>query len=53
LMSVRILLRVFPRQSPSPAILFEMSSEADGPWLASDFFIFISDRIGLIRPSQG
>ncbi len=31
LMSLRILLRVFPRQSPSSAILFEMSSEADWP----------------------
>src|ERR671912_487926 len=40
LMSLRILLRVSPRQSPSSAILFEMSSEADWPWLASDFFMF-------------
>ena len=30
LMSLRILLRVFPRQSPSSAILFEMSSDAAG-----------------------
>src|SRR6185295_1464409 len=42
LMSVRILLRVFPRQSPSSAILFEMSSDADGPWPAPDFFMFPS-----------
>src|SRR5436190_20570797 len=42
LISVRILLRVFPRQSPSSAILFEMSPDADWPWLASDFFIFSS-----------
>src|ERR1700736_1962331 len=42
LMSLRILLRVFPRQSPSSAILFEMSSDADWPWLAADFFMFSS-----------
>src|SRR5512144_2403774 len=42
LISLRILLRVSPRQSPSSAILFEMSSDADWPWLASDFFIFSS-----------
>src|ERR1700691_4204885 len=40
LMSLRILLRVSPRQSPSSAILFEMSSDADWPWLAPDFFMF-------------
>src|SRR5258705_10109099 len=40
LMSLRILLRVFPRQSPSSAILFEMSSDAGWPWLAPDFFMF-------------
>src|SRR5882724_11441046 len=39
LMSLRILPRVFPRQSPSSAILFEMSSDADRPWLAPDFFM--------------
>src|SRR6266404_8013452 len=44
LMSLRILLRVSPRQSPSSAILFEMSSDADWPWLAPDFFIFSSYR---------
>src|SRR3981189_3667070 len=42
LMSLRILLRVFPRQSPSSAILFEMSPDADWPWLAPDFFMFSS-----------
>jgi hypothetical protein len=36
----RILPRVFPRQSPSSAILFEISSDAD--WLASDLFMFSS-----------
>src|ERR1700735_5886117 len=40
LMSLRILPRVFPRQSPSSAILFEMSSDADCPSLALDFFMF-------------
>src|SRR5687768_6599240 len=50
LMSVRILLRVFPRQSPSSAILFEISFEADWPWLASDFFMFfILNGSGLDR----
>src|SRR5512146_744398 len=39
LMSVRILLRASPRQSPSSAIRVEMSSAADRPWLASDFFM--------------
>src|ERR1035441_453740 len=42
LMSLRILLRVSPRQSPSSAILFEMSSDAGWPWLAPGFFIFSS-----------
>jgi hypothetical protein len=41
-MSLRILLRVSPRQSPSSAILFEISSDADSPWLAPDFFMFAS-----------
>src|SRR5438132_2845756 len=45
LMSLRILLRVSPRQSPSSAILFEMSSDADWPWLASDFFMFSSSLL--------
>src|SRR5512144_2576847 len=44
LMSLRILLRVFPRQSPSSAILFEMSSDADWPWLAPGFFMFSSQK---------
>src|SRR2546428_13951573 len=39
LMSLRRLLRVCPRQSPSSAILFEMSSDAGWPWLAPDFFM--------------
>src|SRR5437588_503405 len=40
LISLRILLRVSPRHSRSSAILSEMSSDADWPWLAPDFFIF-------------
>src|SRR3954465_641987 len=43
-MSLRILVRVSPRQSPSSAILFEMSSDADWSWLASDFFMFSSSK---------
>src|SRR5512143_1830484 len=42
LISLRILLRVSPRQSPSSAILFEMSSDADWPWLAPDPSMFRS-----------
>src|SRR5437870_12496466 len=57
LMSLRIVLRVFPRQSPSSAILFEMSSDADWPWLASDFFMFlileVPDVLGTKSPSFG
>src|SRR5450755_2107638 len=45
LMSLRILLRVFPRQSPSWTIFFEMSSDADWPWLVSDFFKFSSWKL--------
>src|SRR5271155_3732685 len=45
LMSLRILLRVSPRQSPSLAIFFEMSSDADWPWLASDLFMFSSREV--------
>src|SRR5467141_1870539 len=44
LMSLRILLRVSPRQPPSSAILFETSSDADWPWLAPDFFMFSSQK---------
>src|SRR5260370_17030424 len=42
LMSLRILLRVSPRQSPSSAILFEISSDAGWLWLAPGFFMFSS-----------
>src|SRR5258706_6363156 len=51
LMSLRILPRVFPRQSPSSAILSEMSSDADWPWLAPDFFM-LSSLLGGIAPDQ-
>src|SRR5271169_2487322 len=44
LMSLRILPRVSPRQSPSSAILSEMRSDADWPWLAFDFFMTSSWR---------
>ena len=36
----RTFASVFPRQSPSSAILFRMSSDADWPWLAPEFFMF-------------
>src|SRR5204862_520536 len=49
LMSLRILLRVCPRQSPSSAILFEMSSDADSPWLAPGFFMFSSYKLPTAR----
>src|SRR6185436_7164487 len=42
LMSLRILPRVFPRQSPSSAIRFEISSDAGWPRLAPGFFMFSS-----------
>src|SRR5580692_2262294 len=50
LMSLRILPRVFPRQSPSSAILFAMSSDADWPWLAPDFFTVSSSTRPLDHP---
>src|SRR5690349_6522568 len=42
LMSLRILPRVSPRQSPSSAILFEMSFDADWTRLAPGFFMLSS-----------
>src|SRR5688500_14319922 len=42
LMSLRILASAFPRQSPSSAIRFEMSCDADWPWLAPGLFMFSS-----------
>src|SRR5215475_3129804 len=45
LMSLRILRRVSPRQSPSSAILCEMRPDADWPWLAPDFFMVSSWKL--------
>jgi hypothetical protein len=42
-MSLRILLKVSPRQSPSSAILLSISSDAEWPSVESDFFMFPSD----------
>src|SRR5438874_9409199 len=42
LMSLRILLKVSPRQSPSSAILSSIRSDADWPSLESDSFMFSS-----------
>src|SRR5687768_14600121 len=42
LVSVRMRLRVLPRQSASSAIRFEMSSTADWSCVAPDFFILKS-----------
>src|ERR1700682_3995924 len=53
MMSVRILLRVFPRQSPTSSILFEMSSDAGWPWLAPDLFIDSPLARMTERPDQG
>src|SRR5213592_2574883 len=47
LMSVRTLLRVFPRQSLSSAILFEMS--CDGDWFDITYLVQSHSR----RPSEG
>src|SRR6266550_6264340 len=57
-MSLRILQRVSPRQSPRSAILFEMCSDADWPWLASDVFMSSSWKIQIYqsrsrRPAEG
>src|SRR5262249_50284958 len=40
LMSLRILPRVSPRQSPSSAILLSISSDGEWLWVETDFFIF-------------
>src|ERR1700752_808507 len=52
LMSLRILLRVSPRQSPSSSILFEMSSDAGWLWLAPDFFMLLSWKFQIYRNFQ-
>src|SRR5471030_1475816 len=51
--SLRILPRVSPRQSPSSAILFEMSSDAGWPWLAPDFFMFSVCSFLTRSPARG
>src|SRR2546425_1030787 len=52
LMSLRILLRVSPRQFPSSTILFEMSSDADWPWPAPDLFMFSSWKFQIYHDAQ-
>src|SRR5450759_2756911 len=52
LMSLRILLRVSPRQSPSSAIRFEIRSDADWPWLAPDS-VMLSSYSGFGRLLDG
>src|SRR5215510_9109293 len=42
LMSVRILLKVSPRQSPSSVILLSISADADWPSVEPDFFMVSS-----------
>src|SRR6185312_1206991 len=49
LISARILLRVFPRQSVSSAIRLSISSEADCSFVAFDFFIFLSSKSQALR----
>src|ERR1700722_19416797 len=48
-MSLRILARVSPRQSPRSAILFEISFDADWSWLASGFFMASSWKCRINR----
>jgi hypothetical protein len=48
-MSLRMRLKVLPRQSPSSEILLEISSDADEFGLTSDFFMGASlsgERLG-------
>src|SRR3954470_10928916 len=49
LMSLRIRLKVSPRQSPSSAILLSISSDADWPSVEPDFFMFSSSTSGLFE----
>src|SRR5439155_7050000 len=49
LMSLRILLKVSPRQSPSSAILLSIRSDADWPALESDSFMFSSRTTDLVK----
>src|SRR5256714_5135179 len=45
LMSLRILLKVCPRQSPSSAILLSISSDADSRAVETGFFTLSSQKI--------
>src|SRR6478752_7484173 len=50
LMSLRILLNVSPRQSPSSAILWSISLDADLPSVEPDFFMASAAlRLGRMR----
>src|SRR5689334_21807610 len=49
LISLRILLKVPPRQSPSSAILLSISSEAGGPPVEPDCFMFSSPNVQLFQ----
>src|SRR5919197_6149473 len=51
LMSLRILLKVSPRQSPSSAIFLSISSDADWPSVESDVFMFSSSCCDLLQES--
>src|SRR4029077_243946 len=48
LMSLRILLKVSPRQSPSSAILLSISSDADWSSVEPDFFMFSSSTVATL-----
>src|SRR5262245_21902448 len=50
LMSLRILLKVLPRQSPSSAILLSISTDADWLSVESDFFISCSQNFHVHPP---
>src|SRR5258705_7020241 len=50
LMSLRILLKVSPRQSPSSAILLSIRSDADWPSLESGSFMFSSRQGDAVTP---
>jgi hypothetical protein len=45
-MSWRIRPKVCPRQPPSSVIFWSINSEAAGPSVESDFFMFVSFSIG-------
>src|SRR5215813_3573281 len=53
LMSVRILRKVSPRQSPSSAILLSISSDADWPSVELDFFMVSSSNFHCLATRSG